>query len=62
MAPSHFVRVVMSVGSWKHMSDIFVTYQSEDKLMHKVTFCAQLHPAPYFFGYSALSKLTTDRS
>jgi hypothetical protein len=46
MAPYHFVWVVMSVGRWKRMSDIYVTYQYEDKLKHKVTNCAQLHPAP----------------
>jgi len=39
------------------MSDIYITYQCEGNLMHKVTYCAQLHPVPDICGYSALQDI-----
>jgi len=32
------------------MSDISVTYQTEDDIMHKVTYCVQLDHHPCFFS------------
>jgi len=39
------------------MSDIYVTYQYEDKLMREVTHCAPLDPLPGFSGNQHCSTL-----
>jgi len=57
IASNHALWVILSVGRWQHMSDIYITYQCEGNLMHKVTYCAQLHPVPDICGYSALQDI-----
>jgi hypothetical protein len=47
----------MSVGRWQHMSDISVTYQTEDDVMHKVTYCVQLDHHACFFQQAALQDI-----
>ena len=59
MAPGHFVWVIVSDGRWQHMSDTYVACQYEDKLMQKITNCAQLRHVPCFCGFQHCRILRT---
>jgi hypothetical protein len=59
MAPIHFVLVVVSAGRLQHMSDIYVTCQFQDKLMHKVTNCARLKCSSLFLRQSELQYINS---